>query len=158
MGAAEGGLLRHLLPANAHAVLAPRREGAMVEGQNQIRRRALECVELLLALGGQGRDGVEQRPGVGMPRLVEDLLGGAPLHHLPGVHDLHPVGKVGDNAQVVGHQDDSGVQLGFQLLEQVQHLGLDGHIQGGGGLVQQQQPGPRLGRHYPRHLWQPARA
>ena len=47
----------------------------------------------------------EQAPGVGVLGVVEDLVEGPGLDHPPGVHDQHPVGDLGDDAEVVGDQD-----------------------------------------------------
>src|SRR5699024_12186240 len=79
--------------------------------------------------------------GVGVPCVVEDLLHGAVLHDLACVHDGHAVGHVRHNTQVVGDVDDRHAQLLLQLTDQLQNLGLDGHIQGGGGLVADQHLG-----------------
>ena len=41
----------------------------------------------------------------------------------------------------MGDEQDGGVDPVFQVAQQVQHLGLDGHVQGGGGLIGDDQPG-----------------
>ena len=48
--------------------------------------------------------GGDQRAGVGVPGLVEDLLDRALLHHPAVLHDQHPVADVVDHAQVVGDE------------------------------------------------------
>ena len=73
--------------------------------------------------------------------MVKNLLLGAVLHNVAGVDDRHLVADLGHNAHVVGDQQHGGVVLFAQVGDQVQHLGLDGHIQRGGGLVGQQQVG-----------------
>ena len=73
-----------------------------------------------------------------MAGVVVDLIGGADLHDVTCVHDGHPVGDVGHHAQIVGDEDDGQVVLDLHLLEQLQDLGLNGHIQCGGGLVADQ--------------------
>ena len=45
----------------------------------------------------------------------------------------------GHDAQVVGDKNDGGAQLFVYGPEQVQDLGLDGYIQGGGGLIRDEQ-------------------
>ena len=65
---------------------------------------------------------------------VEDVLHRAGLHNLAGVHHRHPVRHAGHHAQIVGNQDDGRVGLLFNLRQQVHNLGLDGHVQGRGGL------------------------
>ena len=76
-----------------------------------------------------------------MAGVVVDLVGGADLHDVAGVHHRHPVGDVGHHAQVVGDQDHRQLVLDPQVLEQLQDLGLDGDVQGGGGLVADQDLG-----------------
>ena len=52
------------------------------------------------------RDRAQQPPGVGMPRVVEDLVQRALLDDAARVHHQHAVGDLGDHAEVVGDQDD----------------------------------------------------
>ena len=49
----------------------------------------------------------EQPPRVRVLRVVEDLVDRALLDDPPGVHDGDPVGDVGDDAEVVRHEDDA---------------------------------------------------
>ena len=81
------------------------------------------------------RDRAEQSPRVGVLGLVEDLLEGADLDHPPAVHDEHPVGDLGDDAEVVGDQDRRDVLLAVELLDQPQDLRLDRHVERGRRLV-----------------------
>ena len=86
-----------------------------------------------------------------MAGVIVDLVGGADLYDVAGVHHGHPVGNVGHDAQVVGDHDDGQVVFGPQLLEQLQNLSLNGHIQRGGGLVTDQDlraAGHRNGDHH----------
>ena len=48
----------------------------------------------------------QERPGVGMARVVEDLERAPHLHDPPRVHHRHAVGIGGHDAEVVGDQDD----------------------------------------------------
>ncbi len=63
------------------------------------------------------------------------------LDHFRGVHHGHVVGHFGDDAQVVRDHQDRHAHLGLQLAQQVENLGLDGHVEGGGRLVGNQQLG-----------------
>jgi hypothetical protein len=74
--------------------------------------------------------------------IVEDRSGGAGLHDPAEPHDRHPVGEVGDDTEVVGHQDDPHPQFVLQFAEEVEDLRLHGHVQCGRGLVGDQQVGP----------------
>ena len=67
--------------------------------------------------------------------VVEDLVSSALLADGAGVHDDDLVTHLGNNAQVVGDHNDGHAQLSLEGLHQLQDLGLDGHVQSGGGLV-----------------------
>ena len=117
----------------------------------------------------QARNGVKQIAGIGGLRRREDLPHRAFLHVLAVLHHADAVGQSGDDAHVVGDQDHGRARLAAQLGHQVEDLGLDGDIEGGGGLIGDQQFGPTghgLGDHHPlahaarklvRILLQPAR-
>ena len=64
---------------------------------------------------------------------------GAVLDRAAGVHHQHVVGHLGDHPEVVGDDDDRGVELALQVLEQVEDLRLHGHVERGGRLVGDQQ-------------------
>ena len=70
-----------------------------------------------------------------MPRLGDHLGGRPGLDDLAGVEDHDPVADLGDDGEVVGDQQQRQAALLAQLPEQFQHLGLDGRVEGGGGLV-----------------------
>ena len=67
--------------------------------------------------------------------VVEDVVHRPALHDPAQIHDDHVVGHLGDHAQVVGDEDDGQLLLLLQLAQQVEDLGLGGHIQGRGRLV-----------------------
>ena len=68
---------------------------------------------------------------------------------------------VGHHAQIVRDEDDAHAGLALHVAQQIQHAGLHGHVQRGGGLVGQQDARPqdvwikisciRSSRHY----WKP---
>ena len=72
---------------------------------------------------------------------MEDGVHAGLLHHLAGIKDGHLLTGLGDDAQVVGNHDDRGVVALTKLVHQVQDLGLDGDVQGGGGLIGDEEPG-----------------
>ena len=73
-----------------------------------------------------------------MPGVVKHLPGHADFHDVPGVHHRHPVRHIGDHAQIVGDINGGQGVFTHQIADQVQNLRLDGHVQGGGGLVANQ--------------------
>ena len=93
------------------------------------------------------RDRLEQALGVGVVRLVEDVVLGRPLRGPARVHHHDVVGDVGDHAQVVGDHDERRVRLALQVQQQVEDLGLDGRVQRRGGLVRDDHLGAQRQRH-----------
>ena len=70
---------------------------------------------------------------------------GEEVRHRPRLHDLtcvHHGGSltdVGDDTEVVGDEQDRHLALRLQPAQQVEDLGLDGHVEGGGGFVGDEQ-------------------
>jgi hypothetical protein len=56
----------------------------------------------------------------------------AQVHH----HDL--IRHLADHSEVVADVHQSHAEVILQILDQLQDLGFDGHIQGGGGLIADQ--------------------
>ena len=61
------------------------------------------------------RRGMQQRPGVGMARIGQQILCRTFLHHLAGIHHQHARADVGDHAEIVADQDHRGVEIGVQF-------------------------------------------
>ena len=141
-----------LLPVvDLQRVLVPGSKSVPGRQVNEVRRHAGDGMELPTA-PVQGRQGLHQSPGIGVPGIVIDLLRRADLHDLSGVHDGDPVGAPGNHPQIVGNQNGCSAQLLLDIPQKVQNLGLNGHVQCGGGLVRQQDPGIRRqsdGHHRP---------
>lgn len=85
-----------------------------------------------------------------MQRIFEDLPGGALLHLGAGVEHDYPVGDLGYNAQVMGDEQDTGFHILLEPVQKQQYLLLDGHIQGGGRLIGNEQAGLE-GHHHGDH-------
>ena len=103
------------------------------------RRRHIPDEHDLLALAtqsgiGDGHGG-EQGLRIGMGRVFVDLVLGSQLSHLAEIHDPDPVRDVPDDGQVVSDEDVGQSEFVLQLLHQVDHLGLHRHVEGGDGLV-----------------------
>ena len=74
-----------------------------------------------------------------MLRGVKNVVHCALLNDLAVTHDDHAVAHAGDYAHVVGDQHDAGAGLPLQLVHQLQHLRLHGHVKRRGRLVGDQQ-------------------
>ena len=70
-----------------------------------------------------------------MTGVAEQLRDAAPFDDPSGVHDRYPIGCCGDDPEVVGYEQQSGSAIGAQALEELQDLGLHGHVKGGGGFI-----------------------
>ena len=88
---------------------------------------------------------------MGEYRLGKNGAGRRHFHHLAAIHHSHVIGHLGDNAQVMGDEQDGGAVLLFKLVHQLQYLRLDGHVQRRGGLVRDQQLGLAGQRHGDHH-------
>src|SRR5699024_523682 len=87
-----------------------------------------------------------------------DLADRSALYHSAEIPDDDLVGDVGDLSQVRGDEEDGHIQLGLQAGEESQDLRLRGDVQGGGGLVGDEQLGPTYQGHRDhRALTHPAR-
>ena len=71
--------------------------------------------------------------------ILENIHQAAALHNLSRVDNGHGVAVFNHQAQVVGNEDHGRLQLIPQGADHVQHLGLNGNVQGGGGFVGNQQ-------------------
>ena len=85
------------------------------------------------------RDRVEQRLGVGMVRRVEDLRHRSRLDDPSGIHHRELVAHLGDDAEIVGDEDQREAVLALQVAQQVEVLRLDRQVEAGGRLVGDQQ-------------------
>ena len=85
-----------------------------------------------------------------MLRPLEHLGRGALLDDLALAHDVDPVGHAAHDAEVVGDEQHGHAELALQRLQQLEDLGLDSDVEGGGRLVGDQQVrlvGERHGDH-----------
>ena len=94
-----------------------------------------------LLVGVQIRQSGEQSPGVGVAGVVVNLVNGSLFDDFARVHNVHEVGNLCHNAEVVGDVDNGNAQLVLNLLDKLQYLRLNGNVQSGGGLVADEQVG-----------------
>ena len=76
-----------------------------------------------------------------MPRALDHLGGAAELDDLPKVHDGDAVGDVLHHRKVVRDKNEAEIHPADELREQIQDLGLDGDVEGGDGLISDDNPG-----------------
>ena len=129
------------------AVRAARRERAARRQRDEVRRLAQDGREPRLLGLVEPRQRRQQAPRVRVVGVVEDLVHGAVLDGAAAVHDHDLVGDLGDDPEVVGDEDDAGVELGLHLAHDVDDLRLDGHVERRRGLVGDQHVGVAADRH-----------
>ena len=95
--------------------------------------------------------GREQMPGIGMLRVGEDILGVAGLDDLALRHHADALGHPPHDAEIVGDEQHRHAGLGLEITEELENLGLDGDVEGGGGLVGDEQVGLVGERHRDHH-------
>ncbi len=89
---------------------------------------------------------------VGVKRLLKEIGGGGIFHETPGIHHRSMGGMLRHDPQVVGDENEPHLLLLTESMDEVQNLRLNGHIQGGGRLVGDEQAGTARqchGNHHP---------
>ena len=77
----------------------------------------------------------EQRPRVGMARRREERGGRSGLDGLPGIDDADFVAELGDDPEIMRHEQHRQPELLCQLAQQDEDLLLRGDVERGGRLV-----------------------
>ena len=99
----------------------------------------------------QPRAAEQQRLGVRVARILEDLLGGALLADLAAAHHHHVIGDVTHHREIVGDEQHRHLVLALELGDEIQDLLLDRDVERGGGLVGDQQLRLARDRHRDHH-------
>ena len=100
------------------------------------------------ALAGAGprrlgnRDGREERHRVRMGRRPIDGVARSDLDDAPKVHHGDPIAHVAHDGEIVGDEEEPHARLTLEIAEEVDDLGLDGDVEGGDRLVEDEHPGP----------------
>ncbi len=85
------------------------------------------------------RDAPEQADGVGVPRIMEDLLGRPLLDEFPRVENADVRARLPDQPEVVADEEHGRPMFLLQLRDQVDHLCLDRRVETRRRLVEDQQ-------------------
>src|SRR5215475_5948271 len=88
---------------------------------------------------GQFRHRLQQRLGIGMRRLVKNRPHWGPFDQLAGIHHPDVVTHLGNNPDVMGNEDHRQTAALLNVLEQIEILRLNSHIQAGGRLIGNEQ-------------------
>ena len=118
-----------------HAFFTSGSEGTAfgeIDGAGDI---SLQDDPLFLVAGIRNRNSGEKSLGVRMHRsLIKHFLGSS-LHNEAEVHNGDPVGDHFHDGEVMRNENVGQIEFLLQMMEEVQHLGLDGNVQSGNGLV-----------------------
>ena len=82
--------------------------------------------------GGRGR---QESGRVGVPGMPVNLFTGTGLGDPAQVHDGDGLADVPDDFEVVGDEQVGQAEVGLEVGEEVEDLGLDGDVEGGDGFV-----------------------
>ena len=101
--------------------------------------RALDRGQRELAWTIEARQRPQQAKRVRVERVRQHRFGGTRLDDLARVHDREPIDEAGDDAKVMRDEQERHVQFVAQALQQLEDLRLDRDVEGGGGLVRDQE-------------------
>ncbi len=73
--------------------------------------------------------------------MAEEGLGGGLFDDLTMLHNGHVIGDLRDHGEIVRDEEHGEIVGPAQVVEELQDLGLNGDIEGGGGLVGDEQAG-----------------
>ena len=136
------------IAATGHEIVAARAEiapGRAFVGQGEVARDRHQRSRVLVRAGQ--RDRPEQRLRIGVLHFVEDILDGAILHRLAGIHHADPVAGLQHQPEVVTDEEHRGAVFGPQLLHELHHGGFHRHVERGRRLIEDQQRRLRHQRH-----------
>ena len=120
---------RHGPGAVGHRVGTTRPEHAAGRRIDRARNIAAEHDAPALAVGIRDGNGRQQRLGVGMLRAADELLRRRVLHDAAEIHDDDAVGDVFDDGEIVGDEEVGEAELALQIVQQVDDLRLDRHVE-----------------------------
>ena len=130
-------------PAAVFGIITARRKRASGRKIHDIGHHAGNLEEPFLS-GSQFGYRTQKSYCVGMPAAVDDIVPGPFFHDAAAVHDHDLVGHFRHDRQIVGNEDHGSSVFLDQPFHQFEYLGLDGHVQGGGGFVRDNQLGCRI--------------
>jgi hypothetical protein len=84
---------------------------------------------------GEFGDGSQQFAGVAVSWLVEHLFGAAHFQELTGAHDGDVRSDLRHYGQAVGDENIGQREFALEFLQQKENLRADGNIEGGDGLI-----------------------
>ena len=121
----------------------PRTGSAARSGSRQAGCSGLGTVPSMVARRSRSTSmrGIEpkQADRIGMLRIGEQVVDVGALDDAAGIHHQHLVGDLGDDAEIMGDDQDRHAEPLLQVAQEVEDLGLDGDVERRGRLVGDQQ-------------------
>ena len=111
------------------------REAASTRRRQQVRRQALDSLQAADAHFVEARHRAQEPVRVGMARGIEDGVGPPLLDDPPRIHHRDAIGVARDDAEVMSNNHQADAEAPRQILHQFEDLRLDGHVEGRGGFV-----------------------
>ena len=96
----------------------------------------------LAAVHSHSRHGPHQGLEIGVARVPEEVLDGAPLHQPPVVDHHHVVREARHHPEVVGDEEERHVELRLEVAHEFQGARLHDDVERGGRFVGDEQDGP----------------
>ena len=121
------------------SVLTPRMESAPGRWLNQIRNVPWNNAQSLPTI--KSGDGSEERRSVRMPGMVIQILCLGNFAHVSRVHDDHTGCHFCNNSHVMSNHYQRHTHFFLKILKQVQHLGLNCHVQRSRWFICKQESG-----------------
>ena len=127
--------LRLFCTANILALGAAGMEGTALGGIGRTWHITLEDDPVHFILGIWHRHCGDQRLGIGMAGCLKYIALTAVFHHVAQIHNADLIGNVLHHGQVMRNKQIGHIVLFLQILQQIDDLCLDTHIQRGNRLV-----------------------
>ena len=105
------------IPAAVMAVLAAVIKRAVGRAVLRHGRQAVDGDQHPILRVVQAGDRPQKRAGIGVLRAAENVVRAPLLRHVARVHDVDALGIAGDDAQVMGNDDDGDVGLHGQIAD-----------------------------------------
>jgi len=102
---------------------------------DQIGGGAVDGYEFCSAVFIEPGNRAQQAMGIAVAGPVIDVSDRGRFNQAARIHYVHAIAQPGDNTQIVGNPDHSGMGLAAQPFYEIKDLGLNGDIQRGGSLI-----------------------
>ena len=144
----------HFLCATFAGVLAARRKTTSHGWIDQFGDRARNGFKPLFVVAVKiyAGNGTNQTFGIGVCRRRKQFFDAGLFDNTTGIHHHNPLSRFGHHAHSVRDEHDGHAHLRFKLVQQIQNLRLNGHVQGGSRLIGNEQFGfarQGHGNHHP---------